>query len=581
MKSVMRLATGCLSLALLPGAQSGARRPEPFVPVGVSYRSELARNRERAAADLEAIQTLGFNSVRVPVEWAAAEPARGQYQFDALEQTLELASQAGLKVALRLDTASLPDWVLRRYPDGRFVSESETDGSRPARACLDHPGVRADVVAYLSAAATRAARHAAWYAIDLGSELPDGFCACPYTERRFREWQRATFGPDARPVALAASDRAAFVALARRDHLALLSSAASARESRFSISSASAPSIVRNLLGEPPGQDDWLMTTVVDLYGTLVPPDLSRVPSLTPAQLGFALDGIRSAVRDKGWLMTDGAPRGRAPDLRLTTWSAFSRGARGVTYDDWRRPGSGATSAGAPAVGLVGPDDTITDRARAAGGLARVIGRNPALFAPLRPRAAKVAIAYDPRLPAAGARSGFLPLSNVYQSLFERNIQVDFIHLDEIAAGMASRYNLVFADSLPTLPGPVAAALKAYAAAGGTLISGSTPETTDAQLVGILARAGVGPDVRIDGATGPVETRFLESADVLMLIGLNHADTPQRVKMTFTPDTQEAIWQNMETGSAVNFVAGPEGPTYTYSFGPRDALVLMIRKSVR
>ncbi len=87
--------------------------------------------------------------------------------------------------------------------------------------------------------------------------------------------------------------------------------------------------------------------------------------------------------------------------------------------------------------------------------------------------------------------------------------------------------------------------------------------------------------MRIEGASGLVETRFLESSDVLMLIGLNHADSPQRVKMTFTPDTQEAIWQNMETGSAVNFVAGPDGPTYTYSFQPRDALVLMIRKNVR
>jgi hypothetical protein len=51
--------------------------------------------------------------------------------------------------------------------------------------------------------------------------------------------------------------------------------------------------------------------------------------------------------------------------------------------------------------------------------------------------------------------------------------------------------------------------------------------------------------------------------------------------MTFAPDTQEAIWQNMETGSAVNFVAGPDGPTHTYWFRPRDALVLMIRKTVR
>ena len=173
-----------------------------------------------------------------------------------------------------------------------------------------------------------------------------------------------------------------------------------------------------------------------------------------------------------------------------------------------------------------------------------------------------------------------LSLSTVYRALFERNIQVDFIHLDEIAAGMASRYAVVFVGSPSTLPKPAVDALKAYAAAGG-VISGSTPVATDRQIGEVVARAGVRPDVRIEGATGPVETRFLESSDVLLLIGLNYADTPQRVTLTFTPDTQEAIWQNMETGAAVNFVAGPEGPTYTYTFGPRDALMLMIHKSVR
>ena len=89
------------------------------------------------------------------------------------------------------------------------------------------------------------------------------------------------------------------------------------------------------------------------------------------------------------------------------------------------------------------------------------------------------------------------------------------------------------------------------------------------------------PDVRVAGATGVVETRFLESSDVLMLIGLNHTTTRQRVTMTFRPETQEAIWQNMESGAAVNFIAGPEGPTYTYTFAPQDALVLMIRKGIR
>jgi hypothetical protein len=66
-----------------------------------------------------------------------------------------------------------------------------------------------------------------------------------------------------------------------------------------------------------------------------------------------------------------------------------------------------------------------------------------------------------------------------------------------------------------------------------------------------------------------------------MLVALNYSDAPQKVSMTFSPDTQEAIWQNMEMATGVNFVAGPNGPTYAYWFAPKDVLVLMIRKYIR
>ena len=560
------------------------------MPIGVSYPAPLARDRERAMADLEAIRALGFNSIRVAVEWSDAEPARGQYQFDALDGMLTLAGQSGLKVMLQLSTASVPAWVLERYPDGRFVSKTQGGGPRTDRICLDDPGVRADVAAYVAAATARAARHAssssslAWHSIDLGSELQDGLCLCPHTQRRFRDWLKATTGSAEPTAARAPADAATFVALERRDHLAALTGAAAARGIRVSTSAADAPSVLRQLTSRPsdrPGQDDWLMTTVVDHYGTFLPPQLMDGGSLTPTQLALALDGLRSAVRDKGWLATDASlsPNATtgvsAADERLWTWLAVSRGARGVTFGDWRASGNRAGTS------LVGPDGTIGDRARAAGGLARVIGRNPALFAPLKPRPARIAIVYDPRSPMDASSPVAVSLSTVYRALFERNIQVDFIHLDEIAAGVVSRYAVVVVGSPSTLPQPAADALKAHVAAGGAVISGSTPVPTDRQIAEVVARAGVRPDVRIEGASGPVETRFLESSDVLLLIGLNYADTPQRVTLTFTPDTQEAIWQNMETGAAINFVAGPEGPTYTYTFGPRDALVLMIRKSVR
>jgi hypothetical protein len=570
--------TASLLLAAIPAPQPASRRPEPFVPIAVTYPGALARDRERAMDDLEAIRTLGFNSIRLAVDWSDGEPARGQYRFDALDDMLTLAGESGLKVMVQLSTASVPAWVLERYPDGRFLSTAPRGGPRTDRICLDHPGVRADVAAYVAAATARAARHAsfpAWHSIELGSELQDGLCLCPHTQRRFRDWLQATHGSAEPNAARATVDRATFVALERRDHLAALTGAAAARGIRIATSAADAPSVLRQLTSrrdDRPGQDDWLMSTVVDHYGTFVPPRLVDGGSLTPAQLALALDGLRSAVRDKGWLATMGAS---AADQRLWTWLAVSRGARGVTFGDWRASGARAGTS------LIAPDGTIGDRARAAGGLARVIGRNPALFAPLKPRPAHVAIVYDPRSPIDASSPGAVWLSTVYRALFEPNIQVDFIHLDEIAAGVVSRYAVVVVGSPSTLPRAAAATLEAHVAAGGAVISGSTPAVTERQVVEVVARAGVRPDVRIEGATGPVETRFLESSDVLLLIGLNHANTSQRVTLTFMPDTQEAIWQNMETGAAINFVAGPAGPTYTHTFGPRDALVLMIRKSVR
>lgn len=78
-----------------------------------------------------------------------------------------------------------------------------------------------------------------------------------------------------------------------------------------------------------------------------------------------------------------------------------------------------------------------------------------------------------------------------------------------------------------------------------------------------------------------VEVRLLESADVLMIIGLNYSASPRKATITFTTDIPEAIWQNLETGTSVNFVMGKGGPFLDHTFGPRDALVLMIRKRLR
>ena len=156
-------------------------------------------------------------------------------------------------------------------------------------------------------------------------------------------------------------------------------------------------------------------------------------------------------------------------DLRLWGWAAISRGARAISYYAWYPMSSGYESNG---YGMIELDGTITDRARAAGEFAGVIARNAALFAPLRPRPSRVAILYNRLSYMVGGNTvapGTLSAtrcSGFYRALFEQNIQVDFIHPDEIVAGRAADYEVVYLSYPLMLQQPVADALKAYVRGG-------------------------------------------------------------------------------------------------------------------
>jgi beta-galactosidase len=756
----MRFAV-CASLAvvlLAPMGEVPQRTAEPFVPVGVWYgggtsRAPMvsrnpAREREAWRRDLATIRSLGFNSIKTWVDWGSAEPERGQYRFEALEQLLALSDQAGLRVIIQIYTDASPEWLGTRYPDSSFVSDQGTRiGSQASPGyCLDHPGVKADMVAFIGAVTAAAARHQSFYAVDVWSEphlvnwvwfnTPVEFCYCPHTQARFREWLKGKY----RTLAAVNSawyrtfaswdevsaprfgtilsytdfiDWKTFIATKLQDDLKLKADASAPRGSRPVSSHSDAPAIMLSPLSGFGNPDDWWMTRSVDHYGTSIyPKHAAAATPWSPVRLTSALDGIRSAARDKGWWIGElqagqGATgvRVAAPvtgaDLRLWGWASISRGARAISYYAWYPMSSGYESNG---YGMINLDGSVTERARAAGEFAGVIGRNAALFAPLRPHPSRVAILYN-RLsylvggntvaPGTVVRNSML---GIYRALFEQNIQADFIHPDEVIAGAASKYDVVYLSYPLMLQQAVADALKAYVQGGGTLISEARPAWNDERgtanlripgggldemfgvrerelrsaesitftmeravdgpltpLAGrafnglafaehlevtrgsarVLARfpgdadnpgdpavvltpygngrailigtfpsaafeqdpdkmratgeflqrligvAGITPEIRIDGAPGLVEARFLESSEAILLIAINHGDAPQRVTFAFGSDIPEAIWQNMETGASVNFVQGPDGPTYAHSFAPRDVMVLVRGKRLR
>src|SRR4029079_18099916 len=130
----MRVALGAAVVASL--AIPPSLRPQssaPFVPIGVWYGGGTSRapmvsrnpaaEREAWRRDLAAIKSLGFNSVKTWVDWASAEPERGRYRFDALEQLLSLADEAGLRVIVQIYTDAAPEGLGRGFPGSGVFSD--------------------------------------------------------------------------------------------------------------------------------------------------------------------------------------------------------------------------------------------------------------------------------------------------------------------------------------------------------------------------------------------------------------------------------------------------------------------------
>ncbi|MEW6237565.1 MAG: beta-galactosidase [Candidatus Omnitrophota bacterium] len=511
-----------------------------FFPVGVWYGGGKARapmlvrdpasEKESWKSDLLAIRSLGFNSIKCWVDWATAEPEKGRFHFENLEQLLSLTDEIGLRVIIQMYADSAPEWVGEKYPGAAFVNQRGQIVRSQASPgyCVDHPGVRKAMMKFYEETAKRAREHPSFFAWDLWSEPhivnwvwfdePAEFCYCPYTQERFRSWLKKKYSTldglnhawyrtftrwdQAQPPRFGTIlsytdfiDWKSFIPDKLQEDLQAKAEAVRKADSQFIVSSHSAvPSVLTSPLYGDGNPDDWGMSQVVDHYGTSIyPKHASSTAPWSVIRLTAGLDAIRSAGREKGWWIGElqagqGATGVRvadpvtAADLRLWGWTVIARGARSISYYAWFPMSSGYESNG---YGMVELDGTITERAEAAGRFARIIDENRDLFLSMRPLPAQAAVMYNPLAYMAGGNTvgpGQAvrdSLMGFYRAMFERNIPVDFVHADEIVSGMAERYKMIYLPTPLMLQKSVAEALKEYVRRGGTLISEARPAWND------------------------------------------------------------------------------------------------------
>ena len=459
--------------------------------------------KEEWRRDLRQIKALGFNTVRCWIDWASGEPAPGAYRLDTLDVLLSLAEEEGLKVVVQVYMDSAPEWVGRQYPDSLFVS-SNGQAIRPESSpgyCLDHPGVRQADLAFYEAVARRAGASPAFLGFDLWSEphvinwanptyIPNPeFCFCRNTVARFREWLKKKYGtldalnaawyrrhaswdevePNRLSTILSYTDYIdwkQFIADKLGEDLrARYEAAKRGAPDRVATSHAAGVGLFSSPHYWEGQSDDWTMAAQVDYYGTSFYPKHSAFVDRDVEWRGALLDFARSFGFANGgrgfWIgelqggfgtiALNVSPTVTPEDLRIWTWSALARGAKAICTYAYYPMSTGYESGG---FGLIRLDGTITERARVAGGIARLVGEHSALFLAARPPRSEVAVVYNPLAHFVGGRQRAAAyagpqgevagierdsLLGVYRALFPTNVPLDFVHVDHLKASDLAR----------------------------------------------------------------------------------------------------------------------------------------------
>jgi len=515
-----------------------------FFPISVWYGEGKARapmmprfkteNSIMAKRDIEAIKDLGFNTIRTWVDWAGTEPKKDIWNFETIDDVLAISKENDLKVVVQIYTDSAPNWLINAFPDGRFISQGDNKLYSQASPgfCLDNPGVRKEAEKFLISLAAHVKDHKAFYAWDVWSEPhvvqwswldylinPVWFCYCKCSKERFRKWLKKKYHDinnlniawyrtysdweeiqPPRYVTLSTFkdllDWQMFNVEKLQEDLRWRYKTIKSVDPIHLISSHSdISSVYTNPMGGYGSPDDWKMAKEVDLWGTsFYPKHTGGMMPLDPAEKGTAIDATRCAANSNGKNFWIGELQGghgvtgfdfgepvTANDIELWAWTAVARNAKGLNYYAWYPMSCGYEISG---FGLVNMDGTITDRAKSAGNVAKIISKNQSLFLNAKPYRSQVAILYNIysymmstclRATTKSKNMFRSSLIGIYRAMFEENVQTDFIHAKDTIRKKMDDYKLIFLPLSIMMNEKIASKLKEFVYNGGKLVAEFRP----------------------------------------------------------------------------------------------------------
>lgn len=151
--------------------------------------------REIWKKDMELFDKAGINSTTINVfSWARIQPSEEVYDFQELDDIVEMLTREGKQIVLATSTAVLPAWMVKRYPE---VARTDYEGrhhkfGQRHNACPNSPVYHhfiKELAARLSERYGKNENVVCWH---VNNEY-GGECYCENCEKAFRVWLRKKY----------------------------------------------------------------------------------------------------------------------------------------------------------------------------------------------------------------------------------------------------------------------------------------------------------------------------------------------------------------------------------------------------
>ncbi len=142
---------------------------------------------------------LGVSFVRLgEFIWDLLEPQEGDFRFEELDTFISLLAERGIRTWLAMPTAAPPDWLCAASPEVLPVSPEGLRDRGEARrhTCPTSPEYRRHARRIVTALGERYATHPSVAAWQIDNELGHPFCYCPLCHRAFQHWLEEEFHGD-------------------------------------------------------------------------------------------------------------------------------------------------------------------------------------------------------------------------------------------------------------------------------------------------------------------------------------------------------------------------------------------------